>query len=313
MYKAGVNFWALSHTMLLAPSVPIMSSAIQKLKGHYFKTPTCIPMDVVVVVADAADARKSIEERSLKVISPPEILFAFVAAVHGDLAKGDDDILGQWKNAMLACSCSFTEFRGDEEVHKLCLQLREDLSQNFSAMRYNAVQKMSDVQAVATQLEASVGSATVERVADHYKTIRFAGDAGEVITKEFVDCSLSVLRRLMSRPKCHKLVLNLCEEGLGNPLDSVYKLHKIVSKANSPDMIEWSLELICDQWRSGALKADQLGMRHLRGDIAGSGGKGIIDLMVFKHDALQFLLGPFAAVREFSPANKASPTTCEGG
>ena len=62
--------------MFLAPSVPIMSSSIQKLKGHYFSTPSPIPMDIVVVVADAADAQKCIEERSLKVVSPPEFLFA---------------------------------------------------------------------------------------------------------------------------------------------------------------------------------------------------------------------------------------------
>ena len=299
--------------MLLAPAVPIMNASIQKLKGHYFRTPSPIPIDIMVVVADAADAKKCIDERSLKVVSPPEILFAFVHAVFGDLTKGDDDILIQWKGAMLACPCTFIEFPGDEEVHRLCLQLREDTAQNYASLRYNAVQKMFDVQAVATQLEASVGSATVERVADHYKMIRFTAEAGETITKEFVDCSLTVLRKLMSRPKCHKLVLKLCEEGLGNPLDSVYKLQKIVSKAPNPEMIEWSLELICDQWFSGALKSDQLGIRHLQGNIVGSGGKGIIDLMVFKHDALQFLLGPFANARDFSPANKASPTTFEGG
>ena len=63
------------------------------------------------------------------------------------------------------------------------------------------------------------------RVAESYKPVRFAEDAGDMITKEFLDCSMSVLRRLMSRPKCHKLVLNICDEGLGNPLDSVCKLH----------------------------------------------------------------------------------------
>ena len=88
-----------------------------------------------------------------------------------------------WKKVMLSCSCTFIQFTSDVNVQRLGLQLREDLGQNYSAMRYNAVQKMFDVQAVTAQLEAEVGSASVERVAEHYQTVRFSEDAGEKITK----------------------------------------------------------------------------------------------------------------------------------
>lgn len=305
VFKAAVNIWAFNMTLLAVPGVPLLKSAVDRLQAHYFASPAPLPLDIVAAVTDGAAAAKGISERALRVASPPELLFAFIAAVHKDLATDDDARLSKWKDAMLTCPCAFVQVQASAELQLMALQGREDLAKNFETMRYTSVQKMFDVQSVAERIEASSGAANVERVAAHYQEIRFADGAGEKITKEFVDCSMTVLRRLMALPRCANMVMALCDEGLANPLDSVYKLNKIVSKASTPDKIEWSLELLIDLWRSGALKSDQLGFRHLAGNITGSGGKGIVDLMVFKRELLQHLIGKFADGRKFHPDYKA--------
>lgn len=161
VYKAGINVWWVN-MLSLAVAVPLLNSAIQKLQAHYFKKPSCIPLDVVAAVDDEESAALCIHNRNLQIVSPPEILFAFVAAVYNDLNKGDDDNLAEWKEAMLNCPCSFTKVSNKGEVHTLCVQFREDLAENYATMRFNAIQKMFDVKAVAAQIEATTGSATTD-------------------------------------------------------------------------------------------------------------------------------------------------------
>ena len=42
------------------------------------------------------------------------------------------------------------------------------------------------------------------------------------------------------------MVMPLCEQGLKNPLGSIYKLHKVVSKVGSPATIEWDMDCMVD-------------------------------------------------------------------
>ena len=69
--------------------------------------------------------------------------------------------------------------------------------------------------------------------------------------------------------------------------------HQVVVKAGSPERITWSMELMVDFLTSGAMKPDQLGVRYLGGQIAGSGGKGVVDLLCLKKDVLHYIMNDF--------------------
>ena len=109
----------------------------------------------------------------------------------------------------------------------------------------------------------------------------------------------------MTLPVCAKLVLGLEDEGTQNPLDSIYKLHRIVTRAATPERIEWSLALMVDFWRSGAITTDQLSLRHIDGrGLKGSDGKGLVDLLCFKKDVLDHMLGDFMEAHMFNHEQK---------
>ena len=71
-----------------------------------------------------------------------------------------------------------------------------------------------------------MGLTSAAKVAAYYQEgVKFA-EGSEAIWDEFVDCSLSVLKRLWCIPRAAELIMQLEEHGVGNPMDSIYKLHK---------------------------------------------------------------------------------------
>ena len=307
-YCCAVNVWALSLARLNTPGVPILRSSIDGLMAHYFQRPAHIACAVVAYTANAAAAAAEIQARGVVASSPSEILFAFLFAVVRDLKKGDDELLSRWREAMLACPIDFCVAATDEARHKVALQYREDLAENFTRMRYNAVQKMFDVKRTIDEIAKS-GNPTVDAVSAYYATVRWSSADGDVIPKEFAGCAMTVLRRMMTHPACERVVLKLAEAGVSNPLDSIYKLHKIVIRCGgSVDGMAWSLELMHDLWDSGALAGDQFAIRHLQ-----TAGKSLTDLMLFKKDLLEHLVNAFMDSRGFKPeGKKLLRDTCRG-
>lgn len=110
---------------------------------------------------------------------------------------------------------------------------------------------------------------------------------------------------MLSIPKVRKLLMDADGWSYGaNPLDSVTKMQLIVDKAKDAKSIEWAVELILDLAKSGALSADQCGTRALEGKLSGQGGKGLVDLMIFKLDLGNHLLTTFMDSKPWSPAIK---------
>ena len=221
-YRAGINVWNIDITRLPI-DVPLVESSIRKFREHYFAKPSVLPLDVVICVASAVQAS---ELNKLRQLSPAEMLFAYVEAIALDIDKGDDETLLAWRSTMLACPARFVVMTGEDEIHKMCVQLREDISQNHATLRFSALQRMFDVHATIQRKTASTGPPTVASICEYYQGINQAATS-EKISKEFVDCATTVLKRMWSIPKCQALLMRLEEMGTENPLDSIYKLHKV--------------------------------------------------------------------------------------
>ena len=304
-YKAAINVFAVDALRLPMPGVPISRSAVTRLREHHFGAPAPLPLDIVVGVASADAAKAAMDGQLCRQVSAPELLFAYFDAIGLAIKKADEGLLVRWAQTALCCPCCFVKLESEDEYHRLSIQFREDISQAFTTMRFTAVQKMFDVQQLKERKEETTGAVSAERLAAYYaEGVRFA-DNSEKMTFEFIDCSLTVLNRLMSLPRCAKLVLSLEDYGAGNPLDSIYKLHRIITRASTPEKIEWSLELMVDLWTAGALNTDQLSLRHLDGrGLKGADGKGLVDMLCFKRDVLLYVLGDFLDSRRFSPEQK---------
>ena len=226
-YRASLNFWAIDVTRVGNPHVPLMSNSVTKFREHHFKTPALPPCDVVVAVESPEAVMACIESRSLRQVSAPESLFAYIMAVWEDLKKNDDGLNAKWRATMLCCPVIFRVVPLDGDLfHRLTVQYREDMAQNFASLRYSAVQKMFDVKATVDRKAGTTGLMSAAKVAAYYQEgVKFA-EGSEAISDEFVDCSLSVLKRLWCIPRAAELIMQLEEHGVGNPMDSIYKLHK---------------------------------------------------------------------------------------
>ena len=186
-----------------------------------------MPLDVVVCVNSAEEACTLTK---LKQISPPEMLFAYIEAIAQDITKGDDEVLQRWRATMLACPARFTLLTCTDQIHRLCVQFREDMSQNHATLRFSAIQRMFDVRATIQRKTDSTGAPTATAICEYYDSIQQA-ETSERISKEFVDCAMTVLKRMWSIPKCAALLMQLEQWGTNNPLDSIYKLHKVRAQA----------------------------------------------------------------------------------
>ncbi|MCP4244388.1 MAG: hypothetical protein GY772_27905 [bacterium] len=273
---------------------------MQSLRDHHFTTPAPIPLDVHIAVT--SERPPGTAPAGLTVLSPPELLLAFLQAVAEDLAKDDDDLNAAWRKSMLMTPGFFRMAETPEECHIIATQFREDIVHNCATMRMTAVQRMFDVKATHDWKLSTTGKADTQTIANHYKRIKFAAGSA-VVSFEFVDCSLTVLRRLMSLPRCGALVAELEEMGIDNPMDSIYKYHKLLVKAGAPEKVEWALELMVDLYKSGGLRKEAFAIRAITGTPR-TGNKGLVDLLVYKRDCLAFLVGEFLDARALPDKDK---------
>ena len=223
-YKASVNIWSINLTNLPV-DVPLLNNAVTKFREHHFKFPAVLPMDVVCVCESPQQAITAVSQGSLRQVSAPEIVFSYIEAVFLDLNKADEDLNAKWRATMLCCPVIIRLVDTTDAVHRLSIQYREDLAQAFASLRYTAVQKMFDMKVTMDRKSGTTGPMSAAQVAAYYKDIKFAENS-EVVSTEFVDCAMTVLKRLWSIPRCAELILKLEEQGTKNPMDSIYKLHK---------------------------------------------------------------------------------------
>ena len=189
-------------------------------------------------------------------------------------------------------------------MHKQAIQWRQDLSQNAHHMKLSPVDLMYDIMATRERKAATIGEMSVQQTFEYYNEgIRYA-DSTEAVKYEFVDNAMTVYKRLIAPfPQARELVDSL-ECHIENPMDSIYKWAAIVKRASTPEYIIWCVHWIVDLFLSKGIFADQLSLRNLEGKAKGSGGKGIVDVVVMKKDLRDLLRGAWLEAMQWSVAQK---------
>ena len=77
-------------------------------------------------------------------------------------------------------------------------------------------------------------------------------------------------------PVCASILIKFAEASVQNPLDNIYKLGKIATRASKEDNLAWVMQLMYDVWSSGAFHNDPLAYRNFT-----PAGKSLVDLLVF--------------------------------
>lgn len=304
-YICGCNlFWASMDDPVTA-NVPLNPKQIQQLEAHYFQTPAPMPLVVKIAVVNGEDPLK--KKGMLFRISPVEIIAAMVSAVANAIRAGASvDLLHGWRTQLLTVPFEFVECEGDDPRHFMALQYRENLVANYAGMRYSTIMKIFDLESFMDRKARTTGRLTSAACAAMYRESLTLSAASEEITDSFVDMALTISQRLLSHQSIRQALIEADQEfSTRNPLDSTTKLQTIINKAGKDTAkLEWCVLLLLDLHASGALRYDQIGLRALQGGGTKNGGKGLLDLLLFKRELLQYMVNGFCDALKFPPAIK---------
>lgn len=93
------------------------------------------------------------------------------------------------------------------------------------------------------------------------------------------------------------------DEEKDNQFNAITKLQAIVDKAKTPAHIKWTFHALDDGLKNKHYP-DGFKLRAINGQMAGSGGKGIVDLIVYKLLLKNFLLERWVPNLKWSPTVK---------
>ena len=268
--------------------VPLNIAQVERLEEHYFSTPNPMPLPVKIALSKDQDPM-ALKGRMPR-ISPVEIVAALAsAAARAKRASASDETMLAWRRVFLTTTFVFVYCEGADSRHFAALQGREDLAQNFASMRFTVLMKILDVEAFLDRKARTTGKLSALACANLYRAnVRFASSA-DMITDGFVDMAITVCSRFLGIPTVRKAIIEIDQDvAVENPLDSISKLQLMVNKGKTAANVEWSTLLLLDYVRSDALSADQVSTRSLQGQ--GSGGKGLVDLLLYKRDCRDHML-----------------------
>ena len=133
--------------------------------------------------------------------------------------------------------------------------------------------------------------ASAKQVKEYYlEHLTPSASESEPISDGLVDHSCTINNRMLSIPEIRGMLL-IAEElpPKTNPLEGTSKLQHVISKARTPKRIETAVEMILDH-RRGGIMPNQPPVSAFAGTASGAGGKGLVELVIHKHETAQYLV-----------------------
>jgi hypothetical protein len=290
----------------LTANVPLNPKQIDRLQEHYFSAPSVMPLCIKIAVKATEKSEDIMScKGSMFRLSPVEIVAALYKAIATAIrASVGDEELGKWRDKILSTPFEFVICEGEDDRHFAALQMREDIAQNFSSMRYSTLMRIFDLEAFMKRKADTTGKLTAKQCADLYRQLKVA-DISEQITDTFVDVAMTICSRMLSIPACKAALIEVDQEyGANNPLDSYNKLQALIQKSKVPAKLEWVVLLLLDLHKSNALRGDQIGVRTLQG-AKGDRGRSLVDLLMYKEDVLNHLTSTVLDSLALEPSTKS--------
>jgi hypothetical protein len=306
LYKCGGNiFWADALWTPL-PGVPVRQSAVEEIKAHYFSEPCPFP-SMVVIGVPSKDENPMDHRGSMKRVSPEEMVHALMFRIASEIEGGATQRrLQDWRRMSLSVSFHFKLLESDDARFWESARLREHLVVDFATMARTAVQRVFELVAFKSKVERTSGKISNSELSRRYKTnLQLAKDS-EDITENYVDNAMQVFRGVLGVPMVVSLISQADEiHGHKSPFNSVLKLYLIAKKVREwivgtplqyNTSLQWTFTTILDWIKAGFIERTDIGTRLIKGE--GSGGRGIIDLIMLKYRMQLFLTTTFLADRK---------------
>lgn len=249
------------------------------------------PSAGIIGYSEEWDAR--VHKGNLRVISPEEILHAFVIRVAEDLERGTTtESLNIWQSCFLNTPMVFVPLESELSAYFTGVNQREDIGSKYENLYRTPVQRAYEITSFRRRRELERGQkvSVAELVSLWNQHVKMSNMADSKVDKNYIDVCCVVSDRLLSCAPIREVILE-CEELFQRrtPFDSIFKLEIIArrtSKAESRAL--WLVTGLKDLVQNADYSGGELSVRALSGK--GQGGRGLVDLLLYKLDLKEFLL-----------------------
>ena len=225
-------------------------------------------------------------------LSAETMAHALILKVAEDVAKGDPEVLERWRVVFLTTSFVFRQVDDPEDRYWMSVSLREDVVGEFNSVALTPLQKICQIVTAKQRLDDVAGRVLSNtEAAEQYNTrARVAADS-EPVSDKLVEAAGIVWRRAFHIEAILTKVIFLEETfGQGTPLDSIMKMRSIIGRCATEEDVTWVFAAIYDGFRSAEIDKGALSTRA----IEPSGGKGFVELLLFKKEMMVYLTGSYA-------------------
>ena len=182
-------------------------------------------------------------------------------------------------------------------MHKWhALQAREDALTDGYAVGRTALQRVYDIVRIKHEMESAGQKASASAIAAQFSANLKLCKQSEPMAAGTIDSALTIANRVLINPRS-LAILNWCEENLGpsTPWSKIYKLQEVVSRASSPENIDWVFESITDSVRMLFLDSTDVSVRN----IGDRGTKYLAGCALLKLGLKDYFLGEFLRSSKF--------------
>ena len=305
-YISGANLLWLNLWWSATPGMPLSRSGIRALRQRWFQEARdTFPFQVVIAVTEEHSPRNDDCHGHLKLMSPEEPIHALLLSVAQDIRDGKDDAtLNLWKTCILTCCAEFKKCANDGDIFCGAQNLRQKIGTEFDSMYLSPVQSMFVIMHFRETFGKTLSAKALS--AEYNKKIN-TSQMGDPVSDTFVDTVATVWDRVFSNAVCREVIMWAEETWRKrSPYNSIYKIEAYCRKAGRDvSRLQWCLKHMNDMVMRNFIDPN-VSLAQLTGKgIRGSGGKGIIDLILAKYDALHEFLGPVLRSLPFAEPDRA--------
>ena len=287
------NVWHLNLHWSPLPGIIVNRGEVRRWGEKKLASP-CAVFPFPVTVACSPDSTAASLQGTANVLSPMEPLDALFLRIAEELDKNASAAdLDNWNLLMLQIPVTFEPIINLNEMVWRSLNLREDVIKNRDLTERRPYQKVFEV--VVARKALGGDKVSDKALGDLYEQNVDFANSSEKIEARFVRSAMYVYEKIFSHDELLEAVVNIEESAVGKtPFDSVYKLEAIAQKAKIADKITWCIEYLAWLVTRGQCSPGELSVANLNGK--GRGGRGLLDLVLYKRDILEYWLNVFPTV-----------------
>ena len=296
--NAGGNFFWINHVWLANHRVPFNNTQLKNIAETNFPCldpPACSPYRLHVAV-DTADFKIMEHVGQLQRVSPEEndhfIIFQLANAIK---QNASDDVLRRWRNMLLSIPFVFWLIEPGSDRYWKAQNLRELLVDHGDCAKRTTYQRVRDITGFKKDTEKAMNVVlSSSKIKEMFKRLKLARSS-EVVTESFVDCAVTIDKRLLSIGECCD-VLTWCDENLmglpgtktAHPFSSIYSLQAVIDRGQSQARIAFGFCGLVDALRMEYITPSEFAVKRL-----GDSKTSYMSVLNMKLCARDYLLGEY--------------------